>query len=118
MCVSVMCVCVCRCVCVWCVCRVYMLFLYMCSVCVWLVRVAFILLQAWQVVSSQEHLSICLQIATEAKAEKKNAMLAQIYDELCRKAWAEAGLRGAMILNLARVVSNCFHCAWCSRLRH
>ena len=52
------------------------------------------LCQAWQYVSSQVHLRICLQIAGEARAEKRNPMLAQIYDELCRKAWAECAFRG------------------------
>ena len=39
-----------------------------------------------------------MQIAAEARAEKKNYHLAHIYDEMCRRKWAERAFRGMSIL--------------------
>ena len=38
-----------------------------------------------------------MQIGAEARAEKKNFQLAQIYDEICRRKWAERAFRGIYV---------------------
>ena len=52
--------------------------------------------KVWSYVSSQTHLRICMQIGAEARAEKKHFQLAQIYDEMCRRKWAERAFRGML----------------------
>ena len=45
-----------------------------------------------------------MQIGAEARAEKKNFRLAQIFDEMCRQKWAERALRGNFKFSLISTV--------------
>ena len=56
-----------------------------------------IFVQTWSYVASQAHLRTCLQVAAESKSERRSYQLAQIYDEHCRRQWAERALRGASL---------------------
>ena len=57
----------------------------------WFLTVCAVLCKVWSYESSQAHLRICLRIA----AEQRGDLLAQLYDESCRKEWGERALRGA-----------------------
>ena len=52
-----------------------------------------------------------MQIGAEARAEKKHFQLAQIYDEMCRRKWAERAFRGMLFptpfMACASVLSQC-----------
>lgn len=51
-------------------------------------------LQIWPYTASMAHLRICMEIAITSHCEERSHVLAQIYDELCRKEWAERAYRG------------------------
>ena len=50
--------------------------------------------QTWNYTASTAHLRICMEIAANAKNEHRTGVLAQVYDEVCRKEWAERAFRG------------------------
>ena len=49
-----------------------------------------------------------MQIAAESRAEKKNYHLAHIYDEMCRRKWAERAFRGMSFFAPFGAVCLCF----------
>lgn len=48
----------------------------------------------WSLASSLTHIDICLRLAEEARARKLPLGFGILYDELCRKQWAEAARAG------------------------
>ena len=55
---------------------------------------AFLAWQVWPYTAAMAHLRICMEIATSSVSENRRHVLAQIYDELCRREWSERALRG------------------------
>ena len=51
-------------------------------------------IQVWPYTASMAHLRICMEIAVTSHCENRSHMLAQIYDEICRKDWGEKAFRG------------------------
>ena len=51
------------------------------------------------------HRSIVMQVAQSAHLKKRAASLAVIYDELCRKSWAERSVNGEMGFKVAEAAT-------------